>query len=90
VLLFVSNLIALIFALRPVDGTSRNVAGALSVYHLAPLSRAASRIWEGSGVYGKGLGGPVVHLVVHGICFAGLVGVYLSKSTKVERHEAVK
>jgi hypothetical protein len=90
VLLFVSNLIALIFALRPVDGASRNVAGALSVYHLAPLVRAGSRIVDGSGEYGNGLGGPMVHLGVHGICFAGLLGIYLSKSKRVERNEAVK
>ena len=73
VLLFVSTLIALIFALRPIDGTSRNVAGALSVYHLAPLVRAGSRIAEGSGEYGKGLGGPMLHLAVHLLCFVGLL-----------------
>jgi len=89
-LLFVSSLIALIFALRPVDGTSRNVAGALSVYHLAPLVRAGSRVVEGSVDYGKGLGGPMVHLVVHGLCFAGLVGAYLAKSETVKRNETLK
>ncbi|PMD65424.1 uncharacterized protein K444DRAFT_180082 [Hyaloscypha bicolor E] len=77
VLLFVTTLIALIFALRPIDGTSRNVAGALSVYHLAPLMRAGSRIVEGSGEYGKGLGGPILHLVVHLLCFVGLLWVFL-------------
>jgi hypothetical protein len=90
VLLFVSNLIALIFALRPLDGTSRSVAGTLSIYHLAPLVRAGSRILEGSGEYGKGLGGPVLHLIVHGLCFTGLVVLYLSKSKGIERNEAVK
>jgi hypothetical protein len=83
VLLFVSNLLALIFALRPIDGTSRSVAGALSVYHLAPLVRAGTRIAEESGEYGQGLGGPIVHFVVHGLCFAGLVGTYMSKSRTV-------
>ncbi|KAH8789025.1 hypothetical protein F5882DRAFT_402620 [Hyaloscypha sp. PMI_1271] len=77
VLLFVSTLIALIFALRPIDGTSRNVAGALSVYHLAPLVRAGSRIAEGSGEYGKGLGGPMLHLAVHLLCFVGLLWGFL-------------
>jgi hypothetical protein len=85
VLLFVSNLIALIFALRPVDGTSRNVASALSVYHLAPLMRAGSRIVEGGGEYGKGLGGPALHLVVHGLCFAGLFTVYVSEARTVDK-----
>ncbi|KUJ12287.1 uncharacterized protein LY89DRAFT_688036 [Mollisia scopiformis] len=77
VLLLVSNLIAGIFALRPLDRTSRNVAGALAVYHLAPLVRAASRI--GNARYGNGLGGPVVHVVVHGACLLGLFGLYSSK-----------
>lgn len=77
VLLFVSILIALIFALRSIDRTSRNVAGALSVYHLAPLMRAGSRIVEGSGEYGKGLGGPILHLAVHMLCFVGLLWVFL-------------
>jgi hypothetical protein len=87
VLLFVSALIALIFALRPIDGTSRRVAGALSVYHLAPLVRAGSRIMEGSGEYGKGLGGPVFHLVVHAVCFAGLLGSSLSRSKATEKNK---
>jgi hypothetical protein len=80
VLLFVSALIALIFALRPTDGTSRSVAGALSVYHLAPLTRAGNRIVQGSEYYGKGLGGPIIHLVMHTVCFAGLLKIFLSKS----------
>jgi len=87
VLLLVSTLIALIFALRPIDGTSRNVAGALSVYHLAPLTRAGSRIWAGSVEYGKGLGGPVVHLAVHAVCFGGLAGIFLSRT---KAHETSK
>jgi hypothetical protein len=80
VLLFVSTLIALIFALRPIDRTSRSVAAALSVYHLAPLVRAGSRIVEGSGDYGKGLGGPIVHLIVHLLCFGALLGAFMSNT----------
>lgn len=77
VLLLVSNIIAGIFALRPLDRTSRNVAGALAVYHCAPFMRALRRI--GTANYGKGLGGPAVHLVAHGICFVGLFGLWWSK-----------
>lgn len=77
VLLFISNLIALIFALRNVDKTSRRVAGALAVYHLAPLVRAGGRVVGGDALFGKGLGGPVVHLIVHGICFLGLAALGL-------------
>ncbi|QSZ36328.1 hypothetical protein DSL72_007454 [Monilinia vaccinii-corymbosi] len=52
-LLFVSSLISILFAWRPVDRTSRNVAGALSLYHIAPTLRAAGRILRGDG-FGKG------------------------------------
>lgn len=77
ILLLVSNLIALIFATRQLDRTSRNVAGALAVYHLAPLVRAVGRV--GDGRYGKGLGGPVLHVMVHGVAFLGLFGLYWGK-----------
>jgi hypothetical protein len=94
-LLLVSVIIALIFALRPVDPTSRissylpkthdqvvtckcvgRVSGALALYHLAPLSRAISRIREGDFGYGQGLGGPWVHLLVHFIVLLGLVQLW--------------
>ncbi|TGO18305.1 hypothetical protein BPAE_0389g00010 [Botrytis paeoniae] len=64
-LLFVSCLISIIFASRPVDRTSRNVAGALSLYHVAPAIRAGGRIVTGQG-FGKGvkgLGGPGMHFI---------------------------
>jgi hypothetical protein len=88
VLLLVSALIALIFAFRPIDKTSRNVAGALSLYHLAPVTRAGSRILEGSRGYGNGLGGPATHLIVHTICFAGLVSIFLSRTKEHEKSKA--
>ncbi|KAJ5051747.1 uncharacterized protein L3040_001519 [Drepanopeziza brunnea f. sp. 'multigermtubi'] len=47
-LLLSSNLVAAVFTCREVDGTSRWVAAALAVYHLAPLLRALARI-SGSG-----------------------------------------
>jgi len=75
-LLLVSVNIALIFAVRPVDPTSRKVSGALALYHLAPLSRAVSRIRKGDFEYGQGLGGPWVHLVVHFIVLLGLVQLW--------------
>ncbi|KAH8816108.1 hypothetical protein F5884DRAFT_208921 [Xylogone sp. PMI_703] len=88
VLLLSSVLIALIFALRPVpDRTSKRVAGSLAIYHLAPLARAAWRIWGGGrdvvfgelheGVSGGGLGGPWVHGVVHAVAFIGLGMAFL-------------
>lgn len=75
-LLLSSNLVALVFMFRPVDGTSANVAGALAIYHLAPLTRATLRLVNGDGGYGKQLGGPVAHMAVHGACFFGLAQVY--------------
>jgi hypothetical protein len=81
-LLFASSLVALIFAVRPVDRTSRNVAGALAVYHLAPLGRAVSRVLGGEVGYGKGLGGPWIHLVAHVFAFVELSRMYVSKRQK--------
>jgi hypothetical protein len=73
VLLFVSVLVALIFAVRDVDVTSRRVAGALSVYHLMPLSRAAKRLVVGDWGRAGELGGPWVAGVVHALCFVALL-----------------
>ena len=42
------------------------------MYHLLPIVRAYSRIHNNGFEYGKGLGGPGVHLVVHILCFIGL------------------
>lgn len=49
-----------------------NVSGALSIYHLGPIARAYSRVISDGFEYGKGLGGPGVHLVVHSACFLSL------------------
>lgn len=34
---------------------------------------------EGSEDHGKGLGGPIVHLTVHMVCFAALLGAFRAK-----------
>ncbi|KAI9054529.1 hypothetical protein LZ554_001685 [Drepanopeziza brunnea f. sp. 'monogermtubi'] len=52
-LLLSSNLVAAVFACREVDGTSRWVAAALALYHLAPLLRALARISGSEGVRGQ-------------------------------------
>lgn len=75
ILLLASNLVALIFLLRDVDEVSRWVTGALAVYHVAPLSRALSRLGKGSE-YWKGLGGPRLHALCHGGVLVGLLGVF--------------
>ncbi|KAJ4190190.1 hypothetical protein NW755_005329 [Fusarium falciforme] len=71
-LLLTSNLIALIFARRPFDDVSRQVAIAFAFWHVWPCYRAYTRL-SGRGLEGdtpetrSTLGGPVVHLGVHSI-----------------------
>ena len=73
VLLMVTNILALIFCLRPPDLLSCRVAGALSLYHVGPLVRAVIRQSRGEQVRGGSrLGGPMVHAIVHFVCFWGL------------------
>lgn len=76
-LLLTSNLIALALALRPVDRTSRRVAGALGLYHVGPIMRAAARLMHGEAAFAGGLGGPATHLVVHVVAFFALVGSWM-------------
>ena len=87
-LLLATNLIALIFALRPLDHTSRNVGLALSVYHLAPFIRAALRILAGDHQYGRGLGGPWLHLIAHGACFAAFIGLGFLGTTEHKKFKS--
>ena len=72
-LLMTSNLIALTFLSRPADALSSKVAGAFALYHLGPLVRAGCRIWDGEGNGEGGLGGPLMHLVVHAVCAGALM-----------------
>lgn len=78
VLLLSSTLIALSFAFREPDEMSGQVAGALAVYHLAPMVRATARLTGREVVWQ-----PLLFLAVHGVCVAGLVGwcwdLYLEK-----------
>ena len=49
----------------------------LAVYHLAPIARAAQRIWtQGEKAFQgeRRMGGPGVHLIVHGFVGGGLIG----------------
>ena len=71
-LLHTVNLIALVCCIRPVDETSRLIAGAMSLYQVGPSIRAAIRLGRGEKWLGGSLGGPLVHLVVHVICLASL------------------
>jgi hypothetical protein len=69
VLLVSSILISLIFAFRPLDELSGQVAGALAVYHLAPMVRAGGRLMGRQAVWQ-----PLLFAAAHGVCLAGLVG----------------
>jgi hypothetical protein len=68
VLLLSSTLIALSFALRDADELSGHVAGALAIYHLAPMLRAAVRLMGRQAVWQ-----PLLFLATHGVCLAGLL-----------------
>ena len=67
------------------------MAGALAVYHVAPVVRAVSRIIGGDGsgkVRGRGwrgLGGPWVHLAGHLVCLVALGRLFSSFGTGVGR-----
>lgn len=50
------------------------MAGALAVYHIAPLVRALAGFGAGDG---RGLGGPVLHALVHGAALVGLGGLFM-------------
>ncbi|KAL3421771.1 hypothetical protein PVAG01_05927 [Phlyctema vagabunda] len=85
VLLLASSVLALIFALRPIDTASKRVAGALGIYHLAPLTRAVGRIWAGEIALSSGLGGPWVHAAVHGYTLLCLWLLFFTKTATTER-----
>lgn len=66
-------LISLAFLVRPVeDETTRLVALALAFWHVWPSYRAVVRLQDDIDVkneLGRTLGGPTVHLGVHGLLF---------------------
>jgi hypothetical protein len=68
-----TNLISLIFLVRPViDETTRLVALAFVFWHAWPSYRAIVRLQYGIETQGEmstTLGGPVVHLGIHGLLF---------------------
>lgn len=72
-LLTSTNLIAGAFLFNPSSPLSAQVAAALALYHVGPLMRASNKIRAGEGRRGD-WGGPWLHLGVHGICAAALMG----------------
>lgn len=76
VLLFSTNLVALIFVLEEPSQLSAKVAGAFAVYHIAPIFRAAARL-QSRPSPSKGKSEPLLHLTVHVTCLIALASVYL-------------
>jgi len=68
VLLLSSILISMSFALRDADELSGQVAGALAIYHLAPMLRAAGRLTGRQAIRQ-----PLLFFATHGVCLAGLL-----------------
>lgn len=71
-----SALISIIFAFRDVwDDTARRAALAFAIWHVFPCYRAIVRLRTGleggeEKLEGKIVGGPSVHLLIHGVLFA--------------------
>jgi hypothetical protein len=77
-LLIFSNLISLIFMIQPFEQSSRLACWAFAYWHLWPCWRAMMRIRKRiniDGELGSHLGGPTVHLLVHGALFLDFVFV---------------
>jgi hypothetical protein len=53
----------------------RRVAGALALYHLGSLSRAAARIYCGENAQSV-FTGPWLHMLLHAVCFATLISAF--------------
>jgi hypothetical protein len=73
-LLFFSALMSAIFCARDFDGSSRLAAAAFAFWHLWPSRRAVIRMQQGVNVHGRlgaTLGGPELHMWVHGVLFIG-------------------
>ena len=80
ILLMVTNIIAAILYLRPLDLLSCRIAGAMSLYHIGPLVRAVIRQYRSEkGRGGTGLGGPLVHAIAHMACLLGLGFTFAAK-----------
>ena len=77
VLLLATAVLSIHFLFRPVyDETSAIFSLAMAAYHVGPVYRAFARIRHGIGMEGPQrsvLGGPALHLVVHGACLVSLV-----------------
>lgn len=88
ILLLVSSLICLAILRDPVfNSTTQYIALCLALYHVGCLHRAWTRMQKTNTE--SLLGGPVVHLVVHLVCFAlfvytGTLGVWPARETVLE------
>jgi hypothetical protein len=74
VLLLSSVMISMIFTFRVLDTTSGKVAGALALYHVAPVLRAGSRVLTRTQLQMEHslLKQPSLHFIVHSLCLGSL------------------
>jgi hypothetical protein len=80
VLLMSMNLIAMACLFQAPDDTNPWIPAAMGLYHFAPLYRAAvglSKSNTGRAHRVRGLGGPVVHFIVHSACLGALINLTL-------------
>jgi hypothetical protein len=81
VLLLTTAALSLHLGFRPVyDDTSALFSLTMVVYHISPIYRAFARLRYGIGMdgpQGRALGGPALHLAVHGACLASLVAGWM-------------
>lgn len=91
ILLFVSNVIAAIFAFRNIDRTSKNVAGALALYHIGPVFRAGTFMMSRDKHKTRAFGGAYLHFGVHLVCLAFLLLLFTMSNDcheiKAEKNE---
>lgn len=75
-LLFATNVIVALFLLREsYDELTARVAGALCLYHIGPIIRAAKRVRRHR--LPDALGGPHLHLSAHALCAACLLASFI-------------
>lgn len=71
-------IVALLISHAIYDDFAGQIAGALALYHLGPLSRAVSRIRHNHT--GDALGGPWVHMLAHAFCAVALIASFALNS----------
>lgn len=73
ILLLCSVLISVLMALEPLNVLSGKMAGALALYHVGPITRAASRTFtRAESMQRTSITQPLFYLFIHSVCLATL------------------